>query len=214
MTARTPTTEPIIGSDGEVWGTVLSLFDYTGVWSEPYREVGATVVQVDIQHGSDVMDPALERLTGVVGILAAPPCTDFANCGARWFAAKDADGRTEASIALVRRTLSLIQFYAPDWWAIENPAGRIHKLIPELGAPRFTFQPYEFGEPYSKATWLWGSFERPTKGPIVKPEGMRNGQPPAWFSKVGGKSIATKNYRSRTSPGFARAFAASNPAWA
>jgi hypothetical protein len=65
VTARTPTTEPIIGSDGEVWGTVLSLFDYTGVWSEPYREVGATVVQVDIQHGSDVMDPALDGITAV-----------------------------------------------------------------------------------------------------------------------------------------------------
>ena len=192
--------------------TVLSLFDYTGIWSEPYRAVGYEVIRVDIQHGSDVMDPALLELTDVHGVLAAPPCTDFANSGARWFAMKDIDGRTAASIKLVARTMRIIHALKPKWWALENPAGRIHKLLPDLGQPRFKFQPYEFGEPYSKMTWLWGDFAIPEKDPVaVEPEGMRKGQPPAWYSAFGGSSIATKNARSRTSPAFAYAFAKANP---
>lgn len=34
---------------------ILSLFDYTGNWSRPYRENGYEVIQVDIQHGTDIL---------------------------------------------------------------------------------------------------------------------------------------------------------------
>jgi hypothetical protein len=189
---------------------VLSLFDHSGVWSEPY-EATHDVVRVDLQDGRDVMDPALDDLECVVGILAAPPCTHFANSGARWFASKDADGRTAADVALVRRVLELVELHEPAWWALENPRGRIHKLITELGAPRYMFSPHEFGEPLQKQTWLWGDFEPPVKGPLVEPAGMRPGQPPAWYSRVGGDRLSTKNYRSKTSPAFAAAFARANP---
>lgn len=167
-------------------------------------------MKVDIQDGRDVFEP-WEDLTNVTGIIAQPPCTDFANAGARWFAAKDADGRTDVSIALVRRALALIVHHRPAWWVLENPMGRIHKLCPELGSPAFKFQPYEFGEPYSKQTWLWGDFNDPERGPVVGPDGMRAGQPPAWYSEVGGASLKTKNHRSRTPPAFAKAFHRANP---
>ncbi len=39
----------------------------------------------------------------------------------------------------------------------------------------------------------------------VEPTGHRPGQPNDWYSKVGGKSQRTKNYRSKTPRGFARA---------
>src|SRR5882724_1343843 len=154
---------------------VVSLFDYTGVWSTPYRD-SYDVIQVDIQHGSDVYDQSLESLRNVHGVLAAPPCTDFANSGARWFADKDNDGRTEASIALVQRTMYLINQWRPAWWVLENPVGRIQRLVPEIGECRYRFDPCEFGEPYTKRTCLWGLFELPTKGPYVEPLGNRPGQ--------------------------------------
>lgn len=185
---------------------VLSLFDLSGTWCEPFRK-DHHVIQVDVQRGRDVFENAWMKLDNVVGILAQPPCTDFANSGARWFAAKDEDGRTAQSIALVERTLELIKHHEPRWWALENPAGRIHKLVPSLATPRFKFSPHEYGEPWSKQTWLWGEFQEPDKGPYVDPEGMRPGQPPAWYSEVGGASLVTKNHRSKTSAAFARAFA-------
>jgi hypothetical protein len=33
---------------------ILSLCDYTGEWSKPYRDNGYDVVQVDLAHGQDV----------------------------------------------------------------------------------------------------------------------------------------------------------------
>jgi len=36
--------------------TTLSLFDYSGNWSQPYAEVGHNVIQVDIKHGIDIME--------------------------------------------------------------------------------------------------------------------------------------------------------------
>jgi hypothetical protein len=62
--------------------TILSLCDYSGSWSKPYRDAGYKVIQVDIKHGQDVR---LFEFPGQVhGILAAPPCTHLASSGARW----------------------------------------------------------------------------------------------------------------------------------
>lgn len=190
---------------------ILSLFDYTGVWSAPYRTAGYDVLQVDIQHGSDVFDPALDQLVHVEGILAAPPCTEFAVSGARWFEAKDRDGRTAEACRLVRRTLDLIKLHQPEWWGLENPVSRINTLFPELGKARFTYDPCDYGLPWTKRTQVWGRFTVPDKGPVVKAEGNRAGQPNAWYSSVGGSSLATKNFRSACVPGFADAWFVANP---
>ena len=67
--------------------TILSLCDYSGEWSRPYREAGYTVKQIDLKHGQDVR--LLEYPGRVYGILAAPPCTVFAASGARWQRTED-----------------------------------------------------------------------------------------------------------------------------
>lgn len=62
--------------------TILSLCDYTGAWSDPYRDAGYDVIMVDLANGKDVR--LLPYPTGRVhGILAAPPCTHFALSGTR-----------------------------------------------------------------------------------------------------------------------------------
>ena len=189
---------------------IASLFDYTGIWSQPYREAGYTVIQVDIQLGQDVR--SITPPSKIHGLIMQPPCTDFANSGARWFAKKDQDGTTEESVNLVKCALAWVSTSNPKWWVLENPAGRIHKLIPELGSPVWKFSPHQYGEIYRKTTWLWGNFNVPPmttpNAPII---GARPGQPDAWYSKVGGKSTETKNYRSATSAKFAQAFFRSNP---
>ena len=59
--------------------TILSLFDYSGSWSQPYVDAGYEVVRVDLKStGQDVRLITRDRLPGgVVGVMAAPPCTDF-----------------------------------------------------------------------------------------------------------------------------------------
>ncbi len=142
--------------------TILSLFDYSGNWSQPYRENGYDMIQVDIKLGLDIYELDYKNLPDIYGILAAVPCTDFASSGARWYKEKDKDGRTAESIRLLKHTLKIIHFLEPVFWAIENPVGRMNSLIPEMKryGPWY-FQPHHYGDPYTKKTGLWGRFVPP-----------------------------------------------------
>ena len=199
---------------------VLSLFDYTGAWSQPWVDAGYEVITVDVKDADrdchiaidlsseawfdEVQDWLVEVGIEVYAILAACPCTHFASSGARHFAAKDADGRTDAMVDLVYDTLAVIEFCQPECWAIENPVGRIGSLVPELGKPWY-WQPCDFGHPYTKKTGLWGAFNRDLpKTPVEPTEGSK------MWSQYGGSSERTKTARSETPTGFAQAFFTAN----
>jgi len=145
---------------------------------------------------------------GVHGILAAPPCTHFAGSGAQYWKAKDADGRTQEAVALVRHVLKLVRALQPRWWALENPVGRLPKLVPELGRP-FYWQPHWYGDPYTKRTGLWGNFNADLPRWDVEP--IRACAQGSWLQRYGGSSERTKAARSVTPHGFARAFFRANP---
>lgn len=198
---------------------IISLFDYTGNWSKPYKENGFEVVQVDIQHGIDILtwDYTFIPSDSVLGVLASCPCTDFAVSGARWFKQKDLDGRTFQSVKLVSKTKEIIDYFKPEFWVIENPVSRIHKLNTWMGSPVFIFHPYEFSgygfenDRYTKKTCLWGVFNVPVKKPLSPLDFSRihcpkysNGKNIPWGS------IECKNYRSVTPLGFSYAFYESN----
>ena len=202
--------------------TVLSLFDFSGNWSKPYAEAGANVIQIDLKLGIDVMDIIREWLDenilsgyeSVDGILAAPPCTDFAVSGAQYFAAKDADGRTAKSLELVRQVLRCVEYLKPDWWAMENPVGRLNTLLPELAeyGPWY-FQPCDYGDAYTKKTGLWGRFTPPLPlfiGGDRSVNPIRACSQGSWIQTLGGKSERTKQLRSMTPMGFAYAFFRAN----
>jgi hypothetical protein len=191
--------------------TIFSLFDLTGVWSQPYVDAGYNVIQIDLQTGHDIRDFSVEyisenwpEITDVYGILIAAPCTDFASSGARWFAAKDADGRTEASKELVFQALRTVEYFRPQMWVLENPVGRIESLT-GLPKARYSFDPNDFGDPYTKKTQLWGKFNTDLPvAPVEPTEGSK------MHSKYGGGSLRTKNARSETPEGFAYAFFMAN----
>lgn len=207
---------------------LLSLFDYTGNWAKPWVQYGYSIITHDLKIPSteymfrerlhlmgDILTLNYKKLPKPDVILAAPDCTHFALSGAKHFAAKDTDGRTQAAIALVNKTVEIIDYFKPRVWALENPASRIHKLVPELGSPRLKFQPWEYGgfveppETYWKQTWLWGQFELPEKSAVEPMERDANGLT-KWYNAVGGKSEKTKEHRSKTPQGFALAFAKAN----
>ena len=195
---------------------ILSLFDFSGVWSQPYVDKGYAVTRLDIQTGGDVLtfdsNAYLAEHGQPQGILAAPPCTDFASSGARWWADKDKDGRTGEALRLIDATLAIVDVLQPAWWALENPVGRLTRLRPQLGKPWY-FQPWWYGDAYTKKTGLWGDFNRDMKRNEVEPIMYEsNGKRGSWqWAKLGGKSERTKRLRSQTPRGFALAFAEANP---
>ena len=201
---------------------IISLFDLTGIWSQPYKDNGFDVIRVDIQQGVDILEWDYKTIDrdSVYGILASVPCTDYAVSGARWFAEKDKDGRTEESQKLVSKTKEIIDYFEPTFWVIENPISRIHNLNTWMGKPKMYFHPFEFagygfdGDRYTKKTSLWGKFNKPIKKPL---EPYHTGD----YGKIhypkdekgkayGWNTIECKNVRSKTPEGFAQAFYNSN----
>lgn len=198
---------------------ILSLFDHSGAWSEPYRAAGYTVIAFDIKEpggfgwAHDIADFSCEYLLEelglhtIYGIIAAPPCTHFTVSGAQYWPAKDEDGRTDAMLELVYQVFRTVELFAPKFWVFENPVGRLPKLIPELGAPWY-FQPHHYGDAYTKKTGLWGEFFTDLERDDVEP--VRACDAGSWLMTLGGKSEKTKALRSMTPPGFARAFFEAN----
>lgn len=187
--------------------TILSLCDQTGVWSRPYREAGYEVIQVDLAQGRDVR---LLRPLGVPirGILMAPPCTHLARSGAPHWARKG-EGALLEGLAIVDACLRAVIVHRPDWWVLENPVGR---LMDYLGPPVWKFDPHQFGDPWTKRTWLWGNFIPPA--PLFSAQACKSVRP---IIRPGGRDLTTALggkagiRRSITPSGFAQAFFESNP---
>jgi hypothetical protein len=175
---------------------ILSLCDYTGNWSRPYEDDGYDVRRIDIEHGQDVRLLELPDRP-VHGILAAPPCTVFANSGARW---ERSDDDMRDGLSVVDACCRIILATRPAWWVIENPAGKLSRY---LGPPRWTFNPNDYGDDYTKFTCLWGEFNPPIKAPVPATAGSK-----MHFLPPGPNRAAL---RSETPMGFARAFFERNP---
>ncbi len=176
---------------------ILDLCGGTGAWSKPYKDAGYDVRLVTLP-GQDARK--YQPPENVYGILAAPPCTHFTVSGSQYWKAKDADGRTFEDTTILTACLMIIARAKPVFWVIENPVGRMRKL---LGNPDFVFNPCDFGDPYTKKTYLWGVFNVPVKNRV---EPIRSCAQGSWLQKLGGKSDKTKELRSATPQGFAKAF--------
>lgn len=104
-------------------------------------------------------------------------------------------------VYLVYTSLFIVELLDPEFWVLENPVGRIQKLVPELGEKRLVFQPWEYGDPWSKKTCLWGKFNNKLeKTPVDPIQG----------SMAYRTSSRNKNKRTQTPPGFAKAFFEAN----
>ena len=140
-----------MGTDTKI---ILDLCGGTGSWSKPYADAGYDVRIITL--------PEYDVLTyvppsNVYGILAAPPCTEFSvlNCKAEERKKDFAKG-----MEIVNACLHIINSCRPVFWAMENPTGHLRKFI---GKPRTTYQPWQFGDPWTKRTDIWGDFNVPEK---------------------------------------------------
>ena len=162
-------------------------------------------------------------------MMAFPVCTDLAVSGASWFklkAERDPDFQIKATryakfCATLGDKMSVPYF-------IENPVSRLATLWRK---PDFVFHPYHYGgyipadqalhplwpqyiaprDAYKKKTCLWagGGFKMP-EFKQVDPEAYHGNGYSTAMMKLGGKSMRTKNIRSATPRGFARAVCEKN----
>ena len=156
----------------------------------------------------------------VVFGMAFPVCTDMAVSGARHFKRKaeaNPSFQDEAVSYAVWCARLFNSLHVP--YFVENP---VSVLATKWRKPDYSFHPYEYGEylsdaeavhprwpdyiaerdAYTKKTCLWtgNGFRMPTKIPTCKPTGYST-----QHLKLGGKSQRTKDIRSATPRGFAKA---------
>jgi len=200
--------------------TVLSLCDRSGVWSAPFAEAGYHVVMVDLAHepGEQTADNVTRVGVDVTkfdypghpyAVLAAPPCTCFCRPGARHWFKMDFTRQTLRDITVFKACLRLCRL-AEAWWALENPPGRHRELIPELGPPAWQFQPWEYGDPWGKQTYIWGTAQKPPVVAPVTPAATRRTPNGKTQGRIAFMSSSHKTAREETPPGFARAFFEAN----
>jgi hypothetical protein len=178
---------------------ILDLCGGTGSWSRPYAEAGYHVELVDLPNDVRLVRAPTQK---VHGILAAPPCTMF--CRMRMCRGTPTEDQFRDALSVVDACLRLVAISRPKWWALENPQGYLQRW---LGKPQLKFNPCDYGDPWTKNTWIWGDFVPPLFNKI-RPSGslIKN--------HVAGRQVGiAKNFteRAQTPPGFARAFFEANP---
>ena len=166
----------------------------------------------------------VEQIKNIVGdgvcfVFGFPECTDMAVSGAAHFAKKE---KQNPAFQAESCELARLVMYVGDAfrcaWAAENPVSVLSTLWRK---PDYSFHPYEYGgylpsndvhpaypeyikpmDAYLKKTCIWSGnrFVMPSKKPVNVDPGYSD-----QYKKLGGKSLKTKNIRSATPRGFAKA---------
>ena len=99
-------------------------------------------------------------------IFAFPPCTHLAVSGARWFKEKGLSALI-TGLSIVEACREICEG-TDSPWMIENPVGTLSTYWRE---PDYTFDPCDYGDPYTKKTCIWcgNGFVMP---PIVRENDM------------------------------------------
>ena len=214
-------------------GTCVSLYDESGNLLRPWAEAGYTCYCFDLEGierdegnlhfiKADVTSASTQSFILSLrpyAIFGFPPCTDVAVSGAKHFERKLRDDpAAQAKAAELALIIPMLAQDSGSIWMFENPKSM---LVHHFGPPDHVFHPWEFGgylpendihprwpdyiparDAYPKETYLWsgGGYRFPEKAPVYCP--------PGWSpqtTKLGGKSAKTKQIRSETPRGFAKA---------
>jgi hypothetical protein len=193
------------------------LCDESGIMAKPWANAGVKCYCVDIRHSirrprvegnivytwGDIRTfyPKLEAGEVIVFGAGFPPCTDVAVSGARDFRIKGT-GRLRDALELFS-ACEMAFNWARCPYFIENPVG---KFSDHMGSPDYTFQPWEYGDPWTKKTCLWtgNGFVMPPKTHTTPPQ---NTTQKIWLMPPGDDRAKE---RSKTPPGFAMAVFTAN----
>lgn len=150
-------------------------------------------------------------------VIAHPPCTYLSNAGAKHLYKTKGVLNKDRFILGLKGKLFFMTFWLYGWFGvgkicIENP---IPSRIYELPEKTQVVQPYEFGHPYSKKTYLWlfgvpplmpsNIIDKENVTPYITSGSYTKNHDPKYrgFSRKGGSSRS----RSKTFTGIAQAMA-------
>ena len=192
---------------------VLVACEFSGVVRDAFAARGHDAWSCDLlpseRPGQHIQGDVLDVLDRAWDLMVAhPPCTYLSKMGARW---NHRPGRLAMQQEALEFVLALARAPVPCI-AIENSIGALSRLWRK---PDQIVQPYQFGEPYSKATCLWLrglSPLAPTRvltsyQPWVQGTYVRDGL------KLAGGTVRSPHERSRTFAGLAAAMAQQWGGW-
>jgi site-specific DNA-cytosine methylase len=157
----------------------LELFSGKAIFSQVARDKGIEAFTLDIEprFEPDIIKNILDfdpRSFGVCPdvLWASPDCRAFsvASIGKHWTGGNRSyipkSETAKLGIKMVEKTLSLINFYEPKYWFIENPVGVLRKLPMMKDLPRRTIWQCRYGKinpinglRVAKPTDIWTNFE-------------------------------------------------------
>jgi len=148
---------------------VLEIFAGSRSIGKSAEFLGFDVFSIDINDFSkidyvvDVLNIDLDQIPFIPDIIwASPPCTSFsvASMAKHW--TKDNKPKTESAkngLALVEKTIDIIQYYqalnSDLIWYIENPRGKLRKLIKTHEGKRRTVTFCQYNDKRMKPTDIW-----------------------------------------------------------
>lgn len=187
---------------------VISCFDRTTNMVKPWAEAGFLCYCVDTHHeagehikgnivkvGADMLD-WLPPLENIAISFFSPPCTNVAVSGARWFRDKGIGALINA-LQLFEISIKIAEWTRKPY-IIENPVSTISSYWRK---PDYIFQPWEYGDLYSKKTCLWGG------NGFIMPKAIHKEKPLGVTEKIWkmAPSADRSDKRSESPMGFANA---------
>jgi hypothetical protein len=208
---------------------ILDLCGGTGSWSKPYADAGFEVVVVtlpdydvnDVDMGnlwltfiSNTAENIRVKYEDIYGILAAPPCTMFSLARTRAKTPRNFHDGMRCVESCMRVIWEVRKRHKLAFWALENPKAYLRQF---LGKAAFCFDPWEFGDPWTKKTEIWGYFNEPRKK-FTEVEQVMTNEQRALYSTNSRKLPSVSDFtgskqqsaRAKTPEGFAKAFYKAN----
>ena len=147
----------------------LELFAGSRSFSKVAEQLGHEVYTTDNQNFEkidqvcDIFDFDVDKLPYAPDMIwTSPPCTSFsvASIGHHWN--KDNTPKTEKAelgVAIVKKTIDIIEQLQPKYWFIENPRGKLRKLDFMQDFSRKTVTYCSYGDMRMKPTDIWTNFD-------------------------------------------------------
>ena len=188
----------------------LELFAGSRSFSKVAEQLGHRVYTSDnqdfekIDQVCDIFDFDVNKLPYAPDVVwTSPPCTSFsvASIGHHWN--KDNTPKTEKAelgVAIVKKTIEIIEQLRPKYWFIENPRGKLRKLDFMQDFLRKTVTYCSYGDMRMKPTDIWTNFDFATRPMCFNGNKDCHHEPAPRGSKTGTQGLKGDYLRSQIPP--------------